>query len=167
MNKVMDVAQYIINYSIEKDKPISNLKLQKILYYIQAAFLTNRKKPCFNEKIQNWRHGPVVPEVYREYKIYSNGNINDRQTGYSEFELDENLNLKINRKKYEENDMCEIDKNLINKVVDSYLDVEAWEMVKRTHEEDPWKYSCQDEEITLENIQKYFEKNKERIYGGN
>ena len=38
MNNVLDVCRYIINYSNKKDYGISNLKLQKILYFIQAFF---------------------------------------------------------------------------------------------------------------------------------
>ncbi len=47
MYKAMDIAQYVVNYSIEKDNPVSNLKLQKLLYYIQDAFLVEKGEPCF------------------------------------------------------------------------------------------------------------------------
>ena len=36
MYNVLDVCRHVINYSNEKDYGISNLKLQKILYFIQA-----------------------------------------------------------------------------------------------------------------------------------
>ena len=52
--KVLDVCRHVINYSNEHDYGISNLKLQKILYFIQAYFLTKKKDhtPCFDEKIE-------------------------------------------------------------------------------------------------------------------
>lgn len=52
MYGVLDVCRYIINYSNRKDYGVSNLKLQKLLYFIQAYFLINssENKPCFSEK---------------------------------------------------------------------------------------------------------------------
>lgn len=52
---VIDIAKYVINKSIEMEAPpISNLKLQKILYFIQGEFLSVLRKPAFLEEIQAW-----------------------------------------------------------------------------------------------------------------
>ena len=64
------IAKYIIKQCSECKKPISNLKLQKILYFVQAEFLVTTHKPCFEEKIEAWDFGPVVPLVYNKYKIF-------------------------------------------------------------------------------------------------
>ena len=61
---VLDISRYIINYSNVKDYGISNLKLQKILYFVQAYFLIETGSPCFKEKIEAWDFGPVVPKAY-------------------------------------------------------------------------------------------------------
>ena len=49
MNRILDVARYIINYSNEKNYGISNLKLQKLLYFVQAFFLvcSHGQQTCF------------------------------------------------------------------------------------------------------------------------
>ncbi|AWZ48336.1 hypothetical protein C3495_05665 [Clostridiaceae bacterium 14S0207] len=141
----IDVAKYVINYSIEKENPVSNLKLQKLLYYIQAAFLVKNKCVCFNEEIEHWRHGPVVAEVYREYKIYFNGAIYRQQKGIN---------------------ICDHYKKVIEKVVDAYDNFEPWEMVDRTHEEDPWKETESNNVISKDKIKKYFKNNENRIFGG-
>ena len=49
MYNVLDICRYIINYSDDKGYGISNLKLQKVLYFIQAYFVsyTEKKEPCF------------------------------------------------------------------------------------------------------------------------
>ena len=73
--KVLDVSRHVINYSNTQDYGISNLKLQKILYFIQAFFLVSTPEQCFEEKIEAWDFGPVVPEAYREYKQYGSGDI--------------------------------------------------------------------------------------------
>ena len=69
MYSAVDVARYIIWYCKRQGYSISNLKLQKILYFVQAEFLVNTGKPCFSEEIEAWDFGPVVPEVYHEFKF--------------------------------------------------------------------------------------------------
>ena len=66
--KVLDVCRHVINYSNEHDYGISNLKLQKVLYFIQAYFLTKKKDhtPCFDEKIEAWDFGGGVHEGYQD-----------------------------------------------------------------------------------------------------
>ena len=50
---------------------ITNLKLQKILYFAQAAHLALCDKPLFEDEIQAWKYGPVVPSVYNIFKQYN------------------------------------------------------------------------------------------------
>jgi len=61
MPPVMTVAKYIAKVSAE---PVSNLKLQKLLYYVQGWNLGLHEKPVFTAEIQAWAHGPVVPNVF-------------------------------------------------------------------------------------------------------
>ena len=75
MYDALEVSQYIINYCREKKYCMSNLKLQKVLYYVQAEFLVVTNKPCFKDKIEAWMFGPVVKSVYRNYRVYAGGNI--------------------------------------------------------------------------------------------
>jgi uncharacterized phage-associated protein len=63
------VSDYFIVVSHEVGDPISNLKLQKLLYYAQAWFLAFYDKPLFDENIEAWVHGPVVPPVYGQLKV--------------------------------------------------------------------------------------------------
>ncbi|HEV2298771.1 MAG TPA: type II toxin-antitoxin system antitoxin SocA domain-containing protein [Candidatus Acidoferrales bacterium] len=64
------IASCLINLSHEKQSAISNLKLQKLLYYAQAWYLAFYKQPLFEEEIEAWVHGPVVPAVFRRYREY-------------------------------------------------------------------------------------------------
>ena len=66
MYAAVDIANYVVNYVKDHGEHISNLKLQKILYYIQAAFLCEKGKGCFSDPIMCWRHGPVVQSVYNK-----------------------------------------------------------------------------------------------------
>lgn len=63
------VAEALINLSHEKNGPISNLKLQKLLYYSQAWYLAFFEQPLFEEEIEAWVHGPVVPRVFSRYRV--------------------------------------------------------------------------------------------------
>lgn len=66
MYSALNIAKYIIDKCTKERHPISNLQLQKILYYIQREFLQQGIK-AFPEEIEAWQFGPVVPEVYRQY----------------------------------------------------------------------------------------------------
>ena len=65
--KAMNIAKYIINKCNNYLEPINNLQLQKILYYIQKAFLVEFGSPAFNDRIEAWQFGPVIPVVYNRY----------------------------------------------------------------------------------------------------
>ena len=75
MYSALDVLKYIIKRCNENGYTISNLKLQKILYFVQAEFLVCTGRVCFPENIQAWDFGPVVSEVYHRYKVYGSANI--------------------------------------------------------------------------------------------
>lgn len=62
------IAACLINLSYEQGSPVSNLKLQKLLYYAQAWNLAFSKQPLFNDEIEAWVHGPVVPSVFKVYR---------------------------------------------------------------------------------------------------
>jgi len=61
---VFDVAKYIL----EKKGPISAMKLQKLVYYAQAWSTVWDENPLFDEPIEAWISGPVVPILFRQHK---------------------------------------------------------------------------------------------------
>src|SRR5579872_7452323 len=76
MVKAIDVAQYFVSRTNEDEGDLAtNLQIQKLLYYAQGLSLAVYDQPIFNEEIQAWLHGPVVPEVYQEFKKYGSGPI--------------------------------------------------------------------------------------------
>ncbi len=66
MYTALNVAKYIINKCMIENYAVSNMQLQKILYYAQREFLW-RGEPLFSEDIEAWQIGPVVPQVYERY----------------------------------------------------------------------------------------------------
>lgn len=119
MYSVLDVAKYVIFYSNEKKYDISNLKLQKILYFIQAEFLVSENEPCFYEEIEAWNFGPVVPEVYHVYKIFGGSNIYIRN--------------------FNKDKILQKDRELIEAMVDECAKYSPSRLVEITHNQAPWK----------------------------
>lgn len=61
-----DVAEAIL----AKTGAMSAMKLQKLLYYCQAWFLVWEDAPLFDDRIEAWANGPVLPSVYEKHRGY-------------------------------------------------------------------------------------------------
>lgn len=120
MYRALDVARYIINRYDTQGKTISNLKLQKILYFVQAEFLVAKNKSCFVDEIEAWDFGPVVPEVYHKYKIFGGSNI--PVLGNSGFP----------------NVISKGDQVLVDRIMDACATYPASVLVDITHSQAPW-----------------------------
>ena len=116
---VKDVAEYFLSRD-EEDDGITNMKLQKLVYYAQAFHLAIFDNPLFSEKIEAWIHGPVCPELYFEYKRY----------GSMPIESEHNVSLDMFRK----NQISLLDE--VNEVFGQYS---AGKLRNMTHEDEPWK----------------------------
>ncbi len=64
MAKVLDVAAYILN----KQGPMTAMKLQKLVYYSQAWTLVWDEKPLYRNHIEAWANGPVIPALYKAHR---------------------------------------------------------------------------------------------------
>ena len=73
---VHDIANYFLFKAEQEDQELlSNMKLQKLIYYAQGLHLAIGEGPLFNSPIEAWTYGPVVPEIYHKYKEYGRGGI--------------------------------------------------------------------------------------------
>lgn len=155
MYNVLDVAIYVINYAHDSGcgESMSNLKLQKILYYIQAAFLVKENRECFKAVIIAGEFGPVIPEVYQKYKIYGRRGIPKQENRKA-------LQLDCEKMRIIKKEIAEItrgDKRIIEKVVDAYAEItEPIILAKKTCEEGPWKNTPSNKEIKSSLIRKYY-----------
>lgn len=64
------VSDFLLFNSREKGEVLTNLKLQKLLYYSQAWFLALHDRPLFDEEFQAWVHGPVLPSQYFRFSDF-------------------------------------------------------------------------------------------------
>lgn len=86
--KSIDVANAFIN-RYGKDNLITNLKLNKLVFYAQVESLKKHGVPLFSDEIQAWEYGPVEPMVYRAFKKYDRSPISAPS---SDFEATERSN---------------------------------------------------------------------------
>ena len=76
------VANAILNKASEARSSVSPLKLQKLLYYVCGYYLAATGKPAIDIAFEAWENGPVVPEIYHDFKSYRWSNITGRANYY-------------------------------------------------------------------------------------
>jgi len=134
-----DVAAYIL----QKCGTMTAMKLQKLVYYSQAWSLVWDERPLFDERIEAWANGPVVPTLYRVHR--------------GEFEVEE----------WQEGDPRRLDtdaRETVDAVLDYYAPKSASWLSILTHKEHPWKDARRgltpgergSEEITWASMAEYY-----------
>jgi uncharacterized phage-associated protein len=78
----VEVANYFIKKSLDLKKPITQMKLQKLLYFAHGWSLALRHEPLLNESVEAWKYGPVVPTIYHLFKTYGNTPITKLQKDF-------------------------------------------------------------------------------------
>jgi uncharacterized phage-associated protein len=160
-----DVADFVVWTAINNSRRITHLKLQKVLYFLQAYNLYEKKNALFSEGIEKWKFGPVVPEVYQEYKIFGAKEIQgipDKVT------FDEEFNFEITPYDVDDSPIVNNDKTRLEPVILSLLNYDEFDLVERTHLEDLWKKDKPAIEMGVRNIKynktemrEFFEINEE------
>lgn len=157
MQNALMIADYIIKKAIELGCPISNIELQKYLYYLNAKFLVANGEPLFSEPIEKWKFGPVVPAVYHEYKTYGAQDI-DKVSDHEELFVEGG---KIVFKKNPTN-IDEISNDTRASIDDSLqrlFQYNRFDLVDMTHEHSEWKK----DEIRILNGEKHIEYSNDGI----
>jgi len=73
--KAMEIANFFVDKANENDEEMTNLKLQKLVYFAKGFSLALFDKPLFRDLVRAWKWGPVVPDVYHAYKVFGSGPI--------------------------------------------------------------------------------------------
>lgn len=89
MLSIYDAASFFIDVANSReDDAMTNLKLNKLLYFAQGCHLARTGEPLFDERIEAWQLGPVAPVIYQKYKVCGRDPIAEADEGYSFAELD-------------------------------------------------------------------------------
>jgi uncharacterized phage-associated protein len=118
----LDIARYFIFRAYEdgREALMTNMKVQKLLYYTQSLHLALFEEPLFDDEIQAWRYGPVCPPAYRFYREF------------------EEKQLPV-PKKIELPRFSESTQNLLDEVWEYFGEFHAYFLSDLTHLEFPWK----------------------------
>ena len=119
MTSVFDVAKYIL----DKYGAMSAMKLQKLMFYAQAMSLVWDDVPLFDDDFEAWAKGPVCRTLFQAHK--------------GKFMLDNSDFLE----KYQPDisRLTNEQKETINVVVDSLIDLPAYKLSELAHSEAPWQ----------------------------
>jgi uncharacterized phage-associated protein len=112
------VASFFVKIINDSGDVITNLKLQKLLYYAQGWHLGLYDKPLFDDQIEAWVHGPVVRTVYNRFKRSGSMPINAT------------IQIPVLPKKV---------KDHLLDVLRAYDHLSAFQLEDLTHSEAPWK----------------------------
>ncbi len=112
-----EVADTLLALARGENIPVSNLKLQKLIFYAQAWSLVFYKTPLFREDFEAWVHGPVVPSLFRRFRHY----------GWKPIEASvppvKGESLRVH----------------LGKILKAYGHFAANDLERLSHSEDPWK----------------------------
>lgn len=142
---VEDIAEWFLNrnriqMNFEDSEYITNLKLQKLLYYAQGKFLAIKDEALFEDDFLAWEHGPVIRKIYDKYKTNGSNGI----------KYEDDFKIDINQET----------ERILEEVYNEYGQFTAWKLRNLTHEEKPWKTTARNDIISKEKIKSYF---KEKI----
>lgn len=113
-----DVAMHIVRTCSDEGRPISNLQLQKILYFCQERSYRDVGRPLFGDDFEAWRYGPVVPDVYRLFSLFGGEKI---------------------RRKVEDRYLEDYERAIVDAVAREKRQMQPWDLVAETHRPgSPW-----------------------------
>lgn len=124
MITAIDLAHYVVAVTNKIDHGVSLLKLQQILYFIQAEFLTVFDRPCFCDFIEARKLGVRINSVYLEFLGHGAGRI-----WYWEDRHPEWMDLKVTPD----------EKYHIDRVICELLPYSGGDLVRIVQSQDPWK----------------------------
>ena len=115
----IDISNYIIDKCNKENIFINNLKLNKLLYFVQKEHLKKYNRILFIEELLPYRYGASVENVYRVFKYYGRDNINEP--------IDKLI------------DINEESKEIIDSTILKYKDCKPMEMVILSRKEESYK----------------------------
>ena len=118
---VKTLSHYVVNRCTVRQCPVSNLQLQKVLYFLQLYYCYKKKGSAllFPESFYSWPYGPVVPSVYEEFSEFG-GRVIRKSFDNSLFSEDGVFGF-------------------LNEAIDSLCKKAPWDLVRISHTKgSPW-----------------------------
>tara|TARA_B100000700_G_C14927203_1_gene800064 strand:+ start:402 stop:836 length:435 start_codon:yes stop_codon:yes gene_type:complete len=139
MITALDVAKVLVSKQNQEDSDLSNLKLQKLVWYCLGFYGALTGNKLFDDEIKAWEHGPVVPTLYHKLKKFGRNPV--------ELEISPDLEEKFEKEQLE----------VIDEVAEVFGKYSAWKLRNMTHEEAPWlAHEAKAETVPFDEIVEYF-----------
>jgi uncharacterized phage-associated protein len=124
------IANFLLDLARVRHIGLTNLQLQKIVFFAHGAFLRRFRRPLVLNRFEAWEHGPVVPELYHCLKQYGDRRITGAASRF-DFETRTDVRVECN--------LCaEVRQHLADMLL-FYGRMDPWELVKLSHVEGgPW-----------------------------
>lgn len=153
------VSNFVVDYANEKGHKLTNLKLQKVLFFLQAAFLVEYNSTLMDVKFSRWQYGPVSSDVYFNFNNNGASQITEAATVLN---LEE---FSFSQPKIE--NIPEGVEQQLKGYLDTLLEHSASALVQATHRESIWSDYKKEIDLkmapdyTNEEIRDYFNQNEE------
>ena len=151
------IANFVLDIAEAGGASVTNLALNKIVYFLHGVFLAKNGKPLVSAKIEAWEFGPVFREIYHEFKCFKASGITSRASkkNYSTGEMTPFVSALSN-----------MERDFVCHYATLYLKIEPGKLVDMSHVEDgPWYEAWYHDgtvnpgmQITDEAILKHFSK---------
>lgn len=133
MYDVRDVSNFILDMADRRNISITNLSLQKLLYFIHGWFYALYDEPLVKNKFEAWQYGPVQRVIYDQFKVCRDRPIRDLRATHIDPETGDNV--------YREPELKADHASVIEQVLEKYAKFSAGQLVSQSHVEDgPWEY---------------------------
>lgn len=126
-----EIANFILDYCDCTNRKVSNLSLQKLVYFCHAWVIKGLGRPLVAETFEAWEHGPVLPYLYREFKDCNDSPIKKRA---------KKLNLETGERILAEYDFDPEVRKILDDVIEAYSKLSAFQLVSISHAAgSPWE----------------------------
>lgn len=119
-----EIANFVLDFCDNKNVSITQLSLQKIVFFCHAWSLVKLGKPLVKQQFEAWEHGPVLQYLHREFKSYKDQPIVSRA---------QKLNPYTGEKVIAEYEFDAQTQDLLEQVVAFYCPLSVYQLVELTH----------------------------------
>lgn len=142
MYDVRDIANFILEFAEGRGLKLTNLALQKLLYFAHGWFYAIYEEPLIKNKFEAWKYGPVQRVIYDQFKSFRDAPLRDIRATY--------INPLTGDPVYREPHIDLDHGNLVRGVLEKYERFTASQLVEASHVEDgPWEYVWQQAEDSI------------------
>jgi uncharacterized phage-associated protein len=121
---VRSLANHVLDRGDAIKREVTNIHINKVLYFAYVWFLLGRNEPLTHAKIEAWDYGPVFREVWQSFKGFGSNPISARA---------KRLDLDSGEMRVCNDEILQEDRELLDPLIDKYLQYKPFDLVELTH----------------------------------